>query len=75
MALRSEHIPHHRERSALQKMSTAQGRLPLEKLYPTGLRTIEGMIAKGWVVRDLDSKAGASFCITPPGRAALKAKI
>ena len=74
MALRSEHIPHHRERSALQKMSTTQG-LPLEKLYPTGLRTIEGMIAKGWVVRELDAKAGARFCITPPGRAALKAKI
>jgi hypothetical protein len=74
MPPRSSNIPHHRERSALQKMSTTVA-IPLEKLYPTGLSTIERMIAKGWVVRDRNAKAGARFCITPAGQAALKAKI
>jgi hypothetical protein len=74
MPLRAGHIPHHRERIALQKMSATQG-LPLEKLYPVGKNTVERMIAKGWVLRELDAKAGARFCITPAGQAALKAKI
>jgi hypothetical protein len=74
MALRAGHIPHHRERVTLQKMSATQG-LPLQKLYPVGKSTIDGMIAKGWIVRELDVKAGARFCITPAGQVALKAKI
>jgi len=74
MPLRAGHIPHYSERMALQKMSATKG-LPLEKLYPVGKNALEGMIAKGWVVRELDAKAGARFCITPEGQAALKAKI
>jgi hypothetical protein len=62
------------ERSALQKMSSTQG-LPLAQLHPAGKQTIAGMVAKGWIKRQADGNAGASYCITPAGEAALKAKI
>jgi hypothetical protein len=46
MPARSSHIPHNRERSALQRMSADQG-LPLSELHQVGKSTIAGMLAKG----------------------------
>ena len=71
MPARPDHLPSHRERNAMQKM-TIHGTLPLGKLYPTGKVTLERMLAKGWV------EVGASpetYRITPAGEAALKAKL
>jgi hypothetical protein len=74
MPPRPSHLPHNVERTALQKMSATRG-LPLEKLYPASKRTVAGMIAKGWIERQIDASAGATFRITPAGEAALRAKI
>jgi DNA-binding IclR family transcriptional regulator len=71
MPPRPGHIPHNLERTALQKLSAAQG-LPLAQLHPAGPQTIARMLEKGWIER---SDAGARYCITPAGKAALKAKI
>jgi hypothetical protein len=70
MPVRSSHIPHNLERSALQKMSLVQG-LQLIELHPAGKHTIAGMLAKGWIKQ----QTGAKYLITPAGDAALKAKI
>jgi hypothetical protein len=72
MPPRPAHIPHNIERATLQKMSPAEG-LPLEQLYPAGKQTVAGMLAKGWIERR--AGAGTTYCITPAGEAALKAKI
>jgi hypothetical protein len=69
MPPRPSHIPHVRERTALQKMSATQG-LPLEKLEASK-QTIAGMVAKGWVKKQSDMR----YCITPAGLAALRSKI
>jgi hypothetical protein len=74
MSARSSNIPHNRERSALQKMSADQG-LPLPELYPAGKSTIAGMLAKGWIKKQMVVSRGARYVITPAGQAALKAKI
>ena len=74
MPSRPRHLPHNLERSALQKMSATQG-LPLAKLHPAGKQTIAGMIAKGWIEKQIDAGPGARYRITPAGEAALKAKI
>ncbi len=74
MPPRPSHLPNNIERSALQKMSPTHG-LPLAKLHPAGRKTIAGMVAKGWIDKVVDANAGAGFCITPAGKAALEAKI
>jgi hypothetical protein len=73
MPARPSHLPHNRERTALQQLRATPG-LPLAKLHPAGKQTIAGMVAKGWIERQVDG-AGARYCITPAGEAALKAKI
>ena len=73
MPPRPSHLPHNLERTALQKMSSTHG-LPLAKLHPAGKKTIAGMVAKGWIEKQVDD-AGATFRITPAGKAALEAKI
>ena len=73
MGPRPSHLPHNRERSALQKMSATQG-LPLAQLHPAGEVTIAGMVAKGWIEMQVDD-AGATFRITPAGKAALEMKL
>jgi hypothetical protein len=74
MPARSSNIPHNRERSALQKMSTDQGLL-LSELYPAGKSTIAAMLAKGWIKKQTLAIRGARYLITPEGQAALKSKI
>jgi hypothetical protein len=46
MPARPDHLPNHRERSAMQNMRV-HGELPLAKLSPTGKPTLERMLAKG----------------------------
>ena len=72
MPARPSHLPHNLERTALQKLSGRDG-LPVAKLHPTGKKTIAGMIAKGWIQKQVNG--GETFRITPAGEAALKAKI
>ena len=74
MPPRPSHIPHNLERTALQKLSAAQG-LPLAQLHPAGPQTIARMLEKGWIERQSDVGAIIRYCITPAGQAALKAKI
>ena len=74
MPARPSHLPHNRERSALQKMSLDQG-LPLSELHPAGKSTIAAMLAKGWIKKQIVASRGARYLITPAGEAALKAKI
>ena len=71
MPIRASHLPHHKERNALQKMS-AHGELPLAKLHPTAKITLEKMLAKGWIER---GGSPETYSITPVGEAALKAKL
>jgi hypothetical protein len=71
MPQRPSYIPHNAERSALQKMSATRG-LTVEGLLPAGPRTIAGMVAKGWIVKQPD---GRTYCITTAGDAALRALI
>ena len=73
MPPRAGHLPHNLERTALQKLSAAQG-LPLAQLHPAGPQTIARMLEKGWIERS-DEGASTRYCITPAGQAALKAKI
>jgi hypothetical protein len=70
----SSHIPNHRERSALQKMRADEG-LSSSELHPAGKSTIAGMLAKGWIKKQMIVSRGARYLITPEGQAALKAKI
>ena len=72
MPPRPRHIPHNIERTALQKMSAAQGST-LAQLHPAGEKTIAGMMAKGWVEKLVDD-AGTKYYMTPAGEAAFKAK-
>jgi len=74
MPSRPSHLPHNLERSTLQRMSATQG-LPLEKMHPAGKQTIAGMLAKGWIRKQIVANQGARYIITPAGEAALKAKI
>jgi hypothetical protein len=74
MPLRSSHIPQNLERTALQKMNATVWLLT-KQLYPAGQVTLNGMIAKGWIEKRMDAKAGARYRVTPAGEAALKAKI
>jgi hypothetical protein len=71
---RARHIPVYRERSALQSL-IEKGWLPAGKLYPAGLSTIFGMLAKGWLQRKRDVTFGWAYRITTAGKAALKAPI
>jgi hypothetical protein len=71
MPPRPKHIPHNAERTVLQKMSHTRG-LTFEKLQPVGRQTVAGMVAKGWIEKQL---GGHTYCITPAGDAALKAVI
>jgi hypothetical protein len=73
MPVRPSHIPHNLERTALQKMNATEGML-LRQLYPAGKVTLDGMIAKGWIEKQIDAN-GARYRITAAGEAALKAKI
>jgi hypothetical protein len=73
MPTRLSHIPHNLERTALQKMKATAGLLA-RQLYPTGQVTLDGMMAKGWIAKQMDAN-GVRYRITPAGEAALKAKI
>jgi DNA-binding PadR family transcriptional regulator len=74
MPVRASHIPHNLERTTLQKMNATEGLLA-RQLYPVGKGTLDRMLAKGWIEKQTDAKAGARYRITPAGEAALKAKI
>jgi hypothetical protein len=74
MPTRPSHLPHNLERSTLQKMSATRG-LPSAQLHPAGKQTIAGMLAKGWIEKRSDPRGGTTYCVTPAGKAALKAKI
>jgi hypothetical protein len=74
MPSRPSHLPHNLERTALQKMSAEKG-LPSSKLHPAGKSTIAGMLAKGWIVKQMAAGDGVKYLITPAGETALKAKI
>ena len=74
MPVRASHIPHNLERTTLQKMNATEGLLA-RQLYPAGQVTLNGMIAKGWIEKQMDANRGARYRITPAGEAALKAKI
>jgi hypothetical protein len=45
------------------------------QLHPAGKKTIAGMMAKGWIVKQMATGDGVKYLITPAGEAALKAKI
>ena len=70
MPSRAQHLPRHRERTALLLLR-AQGELPLKHLHPTGLSTITIMVEKAWV----DRVKSDTYRITPAGEAALKAQL
>jgi DNA-binding PadR family transcriptional regulator len=55
-------------------MNATEGLL-VRQLYPVGQGTLDRMIAKGWIEKQMDVKAGARYRITPAGEAALKVKI
>jgi hypothetical protein len=74
MPARPSHLPHNLERTTLQKMSPTRG-LPPAQLHPAGKWTIAGMIAKGWIEKRTDARGSTTYCVTPAGNAALKAKI
>jgi hypothetical protein len=74
MPVRASHIPNSLERTMLQKMSATEGLLA-RQLYPGGQETLDRMIAKGWIEKQMDAKAGARYRITPAGEAALKTTI
>jgi hypothetical protein len=71
MPPRPKHIPHNIERTTLQKMSRTRG-LTFESLQPAGKQTVAGMVAKGWIQKNLGD---GTYCITPAGDATLKAII
>jgi len=70
---RRPEIPNYREREALQ--SLRHGRwADAQSLHPAGPVVIAGMVRKGWIEENLDTKVPA-YRITEPGRAAFSAKI
>jgi hypothetical protein len=73
MPVRPSHIPHNLERTALQKMN-ATAWLLTRQLYPADQVTLDGMMAKGWIEKQMDAN-GARYRITLAGETALKAKI
>jgi hypothetical protein len=73
MPPRPRHLPHNLERTALQKLSVGRA-LPFSKLYHAGAQTVAGMLAKGWIEKQLGA-GGVSYLITPAGEVALKAKL
>jgi hypothetical protein len=73
MPPRSSHIPHAIERSALQELISGR-MLSSVELHPAGKETIAGMLSKGWIVSEADSK-GVRYRITAAGEAAFRAKI
>ncbi|MBR1187339.1 hypothetical protein [Bradyrhizobium sp. AUGA SZCCT0160] len=68
MPARPSHIPHVKERTALQRMSFTRGVRP-EQMQPAGKLVIAGMLMKGWIAKQRD---GRTYCITPVGDEALK---
>ena len=70
MPMRADHLPNHRERTALVLLHD-HGELPLKKLYPTGLTTLAKMVAKTWIER----VEPGIYRITTAGEAALKTKL
>jgi hypothetical protein len=56
MPTRPSHLPHNRERTALQQLRATPG-LPLAKLHPAGRQIIAGMVAKGWIEKGENSGA------------------
>jgi hypothetical protein len=73
MPARPAHLPNTRERSALQLLSSGRG-LSLAKLYIAGRKTIQGLIAKGWVASD-ENGLEATYRITDAGLGALQEKL
>ena len=73
MTSRAGHIPHARERIALQKLLSGKS-LSIVQLYPAGKNTIDGMVEKGWIVSENPAK-GRHYRITPAGAEAFRAKI
>jgi DNA-binding PadR family transcriptional regulator len=72
MAVRAEHVPTHRERVVLQKLS-AGAEMPSTKLDPTAAgRTLSKLLAKGWIERGASRR---HYRITQLGEAALRAPI
>src|ERR1017187_9943282 len=74
MPVRPGHVRHNHERTALQKMNATEGLLA-RQLYPAGQVTLDGLMVKGWIEKQLDASRGARYRITLAGEAALKAKI
>ena len=60
---------------ALSRRCEQNSGLSLENLHPAGRQTVAGMLAKGWIAREVDARSGARYCITPAGEAALKAQL
>jgi len=73
MTSRAGHIPHTRERSALQKLLSGKS-LSLVQLHPVGKNTIDGMLEKGWIVSE-NLAQGRCYRITSAGAEAFRAKI
>jgi hypothetical protein len=63
MPARPSHIPHNLERTTLQKMNASEVLLA-RQLYPAGQVTLGGMIAKGWIEKQMDTNRGARYRIT-----------
>jgi hypothetical protein len=74
MPARPSHIADAIERTTLQRMSPTKG-LPIEKLYPSGKRTVASMAAKGWIERRPGDNGRSVYCITQAGLDALRAPI
>ena len=64
------HLPHSKERSALQRLATGI-ELSANALHPCGLPTIAKMVGKTWI----EAVGNGIYRITPAGAAALKAEI
>ena len=62
MPVRSSHIPHNLDCTTLQKMNATEGLL-LRQLYPAGQVTLDRMIAKGWIEKQMDASGRARYRI------------
>jgi hypothetical protein len=71
MPTRASHLPSHIERRALQELR-AKGELSARKLEPTGLKTLQKMIAKGWLER---GDTVGMYRITVAGETALRPQL
>ena len=54
MPARASHIPHHLERTTLQKVNATHG-LSSAQLHPAGKHTIARLIAEGWIEKQMDA--------------------